>query len=117
MAVRCMGEPMVGRSGSAVLCGVPLSLLPFRPPAHCSLLTTLMLKKRYPHLAFAHLASHHHHHLPHHPPGDLKPDNVLLTKDPTCPAGFVAKLTDFGLSASLDPGCTHVSNYKSGTPL
>lgn len=47
--------------------------------------------------------------------GDIKPANVLLKSDPFCPAGFVAKLGDFGLSRALGPGATHLSNFKRGT--
>lgn len=49
--------------------------------------------------------------------GDLKPDNVMIKPDRTCALGIVAKLTDFGLATAIDPTATHVSNYKSGTPL
>eukprot|EP00955_Chlamydomonas_euryale_P022153 234011-Chlamydomonas_euryale.AAC.1 len=45
-----------------------------------------------------------------------RPENVLLKMQPTRPAGLLAKLTDFGLSATLEPGLTHVSNMYCGTP-
>ena len=45
---------------------------------------------------------------------DLKPGNILLKEDP-CTIGVVAKLTDFGLSTTVDPNATHLSNYTSGT--
>lgn len=47
--------------------------------------------------------------------GDIKPANVLLKADPSCVVGFCAKLSDFGLSKVLDPGATHLSNFRSGT--
>lgn len=49
--------------------------------------------------------------------GDLKPDNVMLKMDSGAPIGVVAKITDFGLSTTLGPQATHVSNYNSGTPF
>uniref|UniRef100_A0A7S0RA10 Protein kinase domain-containing protein n=1 Tax=Chlamydomonas leiostraca TaxID=1034604 RepID=A0A7S0RA10_9CHLO len=49
--------------------------------------------------------------------GDIKPANVLLKADAGCPAGFVAKLSDFGLSAHLDADATHVSHFSRGTPF
>jgi serine/threonine protein kinase len=42
---------------------------------------------------------------------------VLLKTDFTAPSKCVAKITDFGLSATLDPRQTHISNYSSGTPF
>lgn len=42
--------------------------------------------------------------------GDLKPDNVLLKLDQSCPLGVVAKLTDFGLAVAVDPTVSHVSD-------
>jgi serine/threonine protein kinase len=43
--------------------------------------------------------------------------NVLLKTDFSAPSKCVAKITDFGLSATLDPRQTHISNYSSGTPF
>ncbi|GIL84153.1 hypothetical protein Vretifemale_12841, partial [Volvox reticuliferus] len=37
--------------------------------------------------------------------GDLKPSNVLLRSDPTDPRGFVAVVSDFGLSRIAPLGC------------
>lgn len=48
---------------------------------------------------------------------DLKPENVLLKNDTASPIGVVAKVTDFGLSATLNPGDTHLSNMANGTPF
>ncbi len=41
----------------------------------------------------------------------------MLKTDTTAQIGVVAKITDFGLSTTLAPQATHVSNYKSGTPF
>lgn len=41
----------------------------------------------------------------------------MLKTDSTALIGVVAKITDFGLSTTLAPTATHVSNYKSGTPF
>ncbi len=49
--------------------------------------------------------------------GDLKPDNVLLRRDPTRACGFTAKITDFGLSTMIDPAVSHISNFGHGTPF
>lgn len=54
--------------------------------------------------AMAHL---HQHNILH---SDLKAGNVLLRTDGQDPRGFVAKVADFGLSLTIDPNCTHVSN-------
>ncbi|KAL6747847.1 hypothetical protein V8C86DRAFT_2896405 [Haematococcus lacustris] len=48
--------------------------------------------------------------------GDLKPENIMLRTDASAQIGVVAKITDFGLSTTLAPHMTHVSNFKSGTP-
>lgn len=40
-----------------------------------------------------------------------------MQADNNAPGGFVAKLTDFGLSIALDPTATHMSNVKTGTPF
>jgi serine/threonine protein kinase len=48
--------------------------------------------------------------------GDLKPDNVLIKKNPQYASGWTAKLTDFGFSQALGADRTHVSNFSSGTP-
>jgi serine/threonine protein kinase len=47
--------------------------------------------------------------------GDLKPENVLLKMDHTRPHGIIAKITDFGMSTTIDPTKSHVSNYNKGT--
>jgi len=54
--------------------------------------------------AMAHL---HHHNILH---SDLKARNVLLRSDAADPRGFSAKVADFGLSLTIDPHATHVSN-------
>ena len=50
---------------------------------------------------------------------DLKARNILLKSTPsppvTDPRGFVAKISDFGLSLSLDTGKTHVEDLYQGT--
>jgi serine/threonine protein kinase len=48
--------------------------------------------------------------------GDLKPDNVLIKRRKT-PIGFTAKITDFGLSTTIGPLQSHVSNFSRGTPF
>lgn len=54
--------------------------------------------------AMAHL---HTHNILH---SDLKARNVLLRGDAQDPRGFIAKVADFGLSLTIDPHSTHVSN-------
>lgn len=54
--------------------------------------------------AMAHL---HKHNIVH---SDLKARNVLLRSDAHDPRGFTAKVADFGLSLTIDPNATHVSN-------
>jgi serine/threonine protein kinase len=44
----------------------------------------------------------------------VQPENVMLKTDASAAIGAVAKITDFGLSTTLGPHATHVSNYKSG---
>eukprot|EP00798_Chlamydomonas_sp_ICE-L_P005360 gene5360-5577_t len=47
--------------------------------------------------------------------GDLKPGNVLLRHDANHPLGVVAKLSDFGLSCTMDSGGFGAKSSK-GTP-
>lgn len=54
--------------------------------------------------AMAHL---HKHNIVH---SDLKARNVLLRSDAQDPRGFTAKVADFGLSLTIDPNATHISN-------
>jgi serine/threonine protein kinase len=54
--------------------------------------------------AMAHL---HAHNILH---SDLKARNVLLRSDMHDCRGFTAKVADFGLSLTIDPHSTHVSN-------
>jgi serine/threonine protein kinase len=54
--------------------------------------------------AMAHL---HKHNIVH---SDLKARNVLLRSDMQDPRGFTAKVADFGLSLTIDPNSTHISN-------
>lgn len=54
--------------------------------------------------AMAHL---HTHNILH---SDLKARNVLLRSDAHDSRGFTAKVADFGLSLTIDPQSTHVSN-------
>lgn len=58
--------------------------------------------------------------------GDLNPSNILFKFDSkslntTAEAlqrGLAtAKLSDFGMALRMQPGATHVSNYKQGTPF
>ena len=49
----------------------------------------------------------HTHNILH---SDLKARNVLLRSDAHNPRGFVAKVADFGLSLTIDPHSTHISN-------
>ncbi|WIA08255.1 hypothetical protein OEZ85_007699 [Tetradesmus obliquus] len=46
---------------------------------------------------------------------DLKCRNVLLKSAGSDARGFVAKVSDFGLSVRMDPSETHVSNVYQGT--
>jgi len=48
--------------------------------------------------------------------GDLKPENVLLKQDTEAEMGMVRKITDFGLSSTLNAGHSHVSSFQNGTP-
>ncbi|WIA41787.1 hypothetical protein OEZ86_009120 [Tetradesmus obliquus] len=59
--------------------------------------------------AMAHL---HGHNIIH---SDLKARNVLLRSDMHDERGFTAKVADFGLSLTIDPHSTHVSNAFQGT--
>eukprot|EP00878_Enallax_costatus_P007009 GHUV01007345.1.p1 GENE.GHUV01007345.1~~GHUV01007345.1.p1 ORF type:complete len:1094 (+),score=299.39 GHUV01007345.1:294-3575(+) len=54
----------------------------------------------------------HTHNILH---SDLKARNVLLRSDAHNPRGFVAKVADFGLSLTIDPHSTHISNAFQGT--
>lgn len=54
--------------------------------------------------AMAHL---HKHNILH---ADLKARNVLLRSDLHDPRGFSAKVADFGLSLTISPESTHISN-------
>jgi serine/threonine protein kinase len=45
----------------------------------------------------------------------LQARNVLLKSSGTDPRGFVAKVSDFGLSVQINPTQTHVSNIYQGT--
>lgn len=47
--------------------------------------------------------------------GDLKAANVLLSSNQLAPFGEVAKVSDFGLSRSLNNGQTHRSTRTVGT--
>ena len=49
----------------------------------------------------------HKHNVVH---SDLKARNVLLRSDMQDPRGFTAKVADFGLSMTIDPSATHISN-------
>lgn len=49
----------------------------------------------------------HKHNIVH---SDLKARNVLLRSDMQDPRGFTAKVADFGLSLTIDPNSTHISN-------
>jgi hypothetical protein len=65
--------------------------------------------------AMAHL---HQHNIVH---SDLKARNVLLRSDMQDPRGFTAKVADFGLSLTIDPNSTHISNafqvrFEAGWP-
>jgi serine/threonine protein kinase len=48
---------------------------------------------------------------------DLKPANILLKLEQNSQHAVTAKLADFGVSAVVDPGATHVSNFSRGTPF
>eukprot|EP00879_Flechtneria_rotunda_P008456 GHRR01008858.1.p1 GENE.GHRR01008858.1~~GHRR01008858.1.p1 ORF type:complete len:979 (+),score=314.62 GHRR01008858.1:172-3108(+) len=56
-----------------------------------------------------------HLHTKHIIHSDLKARNVLLKSAGTDVRGFVAKVSDFGLSVQVDPTETHVSNVYQGT--
>ncbi|GLC64023.1 hypothetical protein PLESTF_000110100 [Pleodorina starrii] len=47
--------------------------------------------------------------------GDLNPNNVLLKRDDSEPAGYIVKVGDFGLSVMLPQNRTHLSNLRMGT--
>lgn len=53
------------------------------------------------------MAHLHKHNIVH---SDLKARNVLLRSDAHDPRGFTAKVADFGLSLTIDPNSTHISN-------
>lgn len=56
----------------------------------------------------------HKHACPCVPPHP-QTDNVLLKLDKSSKLGVTLKVTDFGLAMNLDPGATHVSNFRGGT--
>ncbi|GIL44321.1 hypothetical protein Vafri_1831 [Volvox africanus] len=64
------------------------------PRLHALLLTARDITRGMAHL--------HRHTIIH---GDLKPSNVLLRSEPTDPRGFVALVSDFGLSRIAPQGC------------
>eukprot|EP00798_Chlamydomonas_sp_ICE-L_P026216 gene26216-11948_t len=49
--------------------------------------------------------------------GDLKPENVLLKLEPSHRHGIVGKITDFGMSTTIRPDQSHISNFRMGTPF
>ena len=57
--------------------------------------------------------SHLHAHQVIH--GDLKTMNILLKRSATDPRGFIAKVSDFGLSQQIHNTQTHMSNLFQGT--
>ena len=57
--------------------------------------------------------SHLHSHQVIH--GDLKSSNILLKRSATDPRGFIAKVSDFGLSQQINTSQTHMSNFYQGT--
>ncbi|GAX80811.1 hypothetical protein CEUSTIGMA_g8247.t1 [Chlamydomonas eustigma] len=46
---------------------------------------------------------------------DLKAVNILLQNNPSKPCGFIAKVSDFGLSVKMDLAMTHISDLSIGT--
>mmetsp|Transcript_18930 Transcript_18930/g.40759 ORF Transcript_18930/g.40759 Transcript_18930/m.40759 type:complete len:172 (+) Transcript_18930:274-789(+) len=46
----------------------------------------------------------------------VQPENVLLKQDTEAEMGMVRKITDFGLSSTLNAGHSHVSSFQNGTP-
>lgn len=42
---------------------------------------------------------------------------LRLQMDPSKPHGVIAKITDFGMSTTIDPNLSHISNYNKGTPF
>ncbi len=46
---------------------------------------------------------------------DLKTQNILIKSSGAEARGFVAKISDFGLSVKMDSNETHISGMQNGT--